>query len=83
MLLVKEFKHARHIQRQIQSIKVSKVLAIYLWLYSTMLGLGLFFSLFIFYTVGRTPWTGDQPVAGPLLAHRKYKQNKRTQTFMP
>jgi hypothetical protein len=24
----------------------------------------------IFYTVGRTPWTGDQPVARPLPTHR-------------
>jgi hypothetical protein len=28
-----------------------------------------FFSFLIFYTVGRTPWTGDQPVARPLPAH--------------
>jgi hypothetical protein len=37
-----------------------------------------------FYTVGRTPWTGDQPVARPLPAHRTGQtQNKRTQTSMP
>jgi hypothetical protein len=34
------------------------------------------FSFLIFYTVGRTPWMGDQPVARPQT------QNKRTQTFM-
>jgi hypothetical protein len=34
---------------------------LYLWLYSPLLGLGRFFSVLIFYTVGRTPWTGDQP----------------------
>jgi hypothetical protein len=39
---------------------------IYLWLYSPLLGLGRFFSFFIFYTVGKSPWTGDQPVAKPL-----------------
>jgi hypothetical protein len=34
----------------------------------------------IFYTVSRTPWTGDQPVASPLPAQT---QNKRTQTSVP
>jgi hypothetical protein len=48
---------------------------------SSLLGLGRFFSLFIFYTVGRTPWTGDQPVATPLSSHTTAQtQNKRTQT---
>jgi hypothetical protein len=48
-----------------------------------LLGLGRFFSFLIFYTVGRTPWTGDQPVARPLPAHRTTQtQNKRTQTSM-
>jgi hypothetical protein len=37
------------------------------------LGLGRFFSFLIPYTVGRTPWTGDQPVARPLPTHRKHK----------
>jgi hypothetical protein len=37
-----------------------------------------------FYTVGRTPWTGNQPVARPLLAHRTAQiQSKGTQTSMP
>jgi hypothetical protein len=35
------------------------------------------FSFKIVYTVGRTPWTGDQPVARPLPTHRT------TQTSMP
>jgi hypothetical protein len=30
----------------------------------------LVFSFLILYTVGRTPWTGDQPVARPLATHR-------------
>jgi hypothetical protein len=35
-------------------------------------------------TVGRTPWTGDQPVARPLPTHRTTQtQDKRTQTSMP
>jgi hypothetical protein len=34
--------------------------------------------------VGRTPWTGDQPVARPLPTHRTTQtQNKRRQTSMP
>jgi hypothetical protein len=35
-----------------------------------LLGLDLSFSLLILYTVDRTPWTGDQPVARPLPTHR-------------
>jgi hypothetical protein len=42
---------------------------IYLSIYGSavlLLDLGRFFSFSILYTVGRTPWTGDQPVARPL-----------------
>jgi hypothetical protein len=36
-----------------------------------------------FFTDGRTPWTGDQPVARPLPEQRTTEtQNKRTQTFI-
>jgi hypothetical protein len=43
-----------------------------------------FSVLLILYTVGRTPWTGDQPVARPLPTHRATQiQNKRTQTSIP
>jgi hypothetical protein len=53
-------------------------------LYSPLLGLGRFLSFLIFYTVGRTPWTGDQPFARPLPVHRTAQtQNKRTQISMP
>jgi hypothetical protein len=52
-------------------------------LQSFLLDLGCFFSFLIFYTVGRTPWTGDQPVARPLPTHRTTQtQNKCTQTSM-
>jgi hypothetical protein len=58
--------------------------SIYLWLYSPLLGFGRFFSFFIFYTVSRTPLTGDQPIPRPLPAHRTTQtQTKRTQTLMP
>jgi hypothetical protein len=42
------------------------------------------FQFLNLYTVGRTPWTRDQPVARPLPTHRTTQtQNKRTQTSMP
>jgi hypothetical protein len=41
------------------------------------LGPGRFFSFVIVYTVGKTPWTGDQPVAMTLRTHRTTQaQNK-------
>jgi hypothetical protein len=45
-------------------------LPMYLWLYNPLLGLGPFFSFLIFYTVGRIPWTKDQPITRLLPAHR-------------
>jgi hypothetical protein len=49
-----------------------------------MLVFGPFFGFLIFYTVGSTPWTEDQPVTRPLPAHRTAQtQDKRTQTYMP
>jgi hypothetical protein len=42
------------------------------------------FQFLNLYTVGRTPWTSDKPVARPLPTHRTTQtQNKRTQTCMP
>jgi hypothetical protein len=59
-------------------------LSIYLWLYNPLLDLGRIFSFLIFYTVGRTPCTGDQPVERPLPAHRTGQTKiQRTQTSMP
>jgi hypothetical protein len=44
---------------------------------------GRFCGFLIIYTVGRTSWTGDQPVARPLPTHRTSQtQNKRTLTSM-
>jgi hypothetical protein len=52
-------------------------LSIYLWVYSPLLDLGCFSVSRSSYTVGRTPWTGDQPVSRPLPAHRAaLTQNK-------
>jgi hypothetical protein len=46
------------------------------------------FQFLNIYTVGRTPWTEDQPVARPLLAQQhntteQHKQSKRTHTSIP
>jgi hypothetical protein len=42
------------------------------------------FSFLIQYKVGRTAWTGDQPVAKPLLTHRTTRtQNTRIQYKHP
>jgi hypothetical protein len=60
-------------------------LSIYLSIYALqpLWTLAAFFQFPNLYTVGRTPWTGDQPVARPLPTHRTIQtQNKRTQTFM-
>jgi hypothetical protein len=58
-------------------------LFISLTIYSPFLDLGRFFGFLILYTGGMTPWTGDQPVARPLPAHRTTQtQNKRKQTSM-
>jgi hypothetical protein len=49
-----------------------------------LLDVGRFFNFLTFYTVGMTPWTGDQPVARSLPTHRTAQtQNKCTHTFMP
>jgi hypothetical protein len=56
---------------------------IHQWFYSFLLGPGCFFSFVMLYTVGKTLWTGDQPVARPLPTHRTTQtQNKRTQTLV-
>jgi hypothetical protein len=60
-------------------------------LFLTLLGSTAFFffalvslCFLILYTVGRTPWTGDQPLARPLPTHRRTQtQNKHTQISMP
>jgi hypothetical protein len=45
-----------------------------------LLDLGRFFNFVILYTVGRTSWTEDQPVARLLATNRTTQtQNKRTQ----
>jgi hypothetical protein len=42
------------------------------------------FQFLNLYTVGRTPWMGDQPVARPLpLPRTPQTQNKRRETSMP
>jgi hypothetical protein len=51
---------------------------------TALVDLGRFFSFLILYTLGRIPWTRDQPVARPLPTQRTtHTQNKRIQTSMP
>jgi hypothetical protein len=61
--------------------------SIYLSIYGStvlLLELGQFFRLLILYTLYRTRWTEDEPVAKSLPTHRKIEtQNKYTQTLMP
>jgi hypothetical protein len=62
----------------------AQLLLLLLWLYSHLLGLGRFFSFLTIHTVGRTTWTGDQPVERPLPTHRTTQtQNKRTKYRHP
>jgi hypothetical protein len=58
--------------------------SIFLWLYSPLLDPSSFFSFLILYTVGRTPWTENEPVARSLPTYRTTQtQNKCTQTSIP
>jgi hypothetical protein len=53
---------------------------IHQWLYSPLLGSGLFLnSVIFFYTDVRTPWTSDQSAARRLPTHR----TRQTQAFTP
>jgi hypothetical protein len=59
------------------------MVSIYLCLYISC-GPWPLFQFLNLYTVGRTPWTGDQPVARQLPARRTTEtQNKRIRTSMP
>jgi hypothetical protein len=65
-------------QVTLYQLQISIYLSNYLWLYSP-LDIDGFFRFLILYIVGRTPCTGDQPVAMPLPTHRTTQiQNKRT-----
>jgi hypothetical protein len=65
------------------AISVSQSVSIHPWLYTFLFDVGRLFSFLIFYAVGRTHLTGDEPVARPLPAHRTAQtQNKPTQTSM-
>jgi hypothetical protein len=51
---------------------------------TALVDIGRFCSFLILYTVCRTPWTGDQPIARPLPIHRiTQMHNKRIHTSMP
>jgi hypothetical protein len=62
------------------SIHLSIHLPTYLWIYSPY-GYWLLFQFLNPYINGRTPWTGDQPIARPLSTHRTtetYIKRKKT-----
>jgi hypothetical protein len=44
---------------------------IFLYSSAAFLDFGRFFSFLTLYTLGKTPWTEDQPVATPLPTHTK------------
>jgi hypothetical protein len=69
---------------QCKTLLYDQLVSIYLWLYSSLLDLGRFFSFLNLHTVGRTHLTRDQPVARSLHTHRTTQtQNKRTYLSMP
>jgi hypothetical protein len=76
------------------SINPSIYLSIHLFIYLSTIYLSIHLSIYrftafcwtlaAFSVVGRTAWTGDQPVARPLPTHRPAQtQNKHTQKSMP
>jgi hypothetical protein len=80
-------RNCRHFYWQ-SSLILEEVLhfLLHLYLYDciALVDLGIFFSFLILYSVGRTPWTGDQSVARPLPTHRTTQtQSKCTQISMP
>jgi hypothetical protein len=86
IITINSENHLKHNRVNRTNIYLSIYLFICLSVYGStvLVHLGSFFSFLILYTVGRTPWTSDQPVARPLPRHRTTQtQNKRTQTFMP
>jgi hypothetical protein len=74
------------IGRQIMKNSKNQRLSISLSIYGSailLLDLSRFFSFLILYTVYRTPYTGNQPVARTLPAHKSTQtQNKHAQTSM-
>jgi hypothetical protein len=71
-----------HLSRRIAA-EISMITSAWCSLYMALqlfVGPWPLFQFLNFYTVDRTPWTGDQPVARPLPIHRTAQtQNKRTQ----
>jgi hypothetical protein len=64
---------------KIHNANLSPLSPLSLWIYS-LLDRGRFLSFLIVYTISKTPWMGDQPVARPLPAQRiTQTQNKPTQ----
>jgi hypothetical protein len=72
------------IMKIIKQRQTNLLLSIHLWLYSPLLALGDISVSWSFCAVGRTPLTGDDPVAMPLPTHITTKtHNKHTETSIP
>jgi hypothetical protein len=68
------------------TLSLSVCLSVYLSIYGSaaLVDIGRLFRFLILSTVGRTPWTGAQPIARPLPIHRTTQtQKKRTQISIP
>jgi hypothetical protein len=79
-IIITNFKGTRQCN---SIIYLSIYLSVYLWLYSPS-GPWPLLQFLNLYPVGRTPWTGEQPVARPLPTHwTTQTQNKRIQISMP
>jgi hypothetical protein len=77
--ILKWFKHKFVSKFSVPLPSMELILSVYtllsLWLYSPLLGVGRFFSFWIFYTVGRTLWTRNQ------LQNNKHRINAHTRDF--
>jgi hypothetical protein len=69
--------------RWISTIRPIIMRALSIYGSTALVDLRRFFSFLILYTVGRSPWMGDQLVARPLHTQRTQTQNRCTQTSMP
>jgi hypothetical protein len=70
--------------RKVASDQTLDFLHISIYGSAALVDVGCFFSFLTLYTVGMTPWKGDQPVLRPLPTYRTTQSyNKRTQTSMP
>jgi hypothetical protein len=84
VLLHYELKPSRRMRENVFSKALVESHSFPLYSSAVLQTLASFSVSLIFHTVGRIPWTGDQPVTRLLSARRTTQtQNKHTQTSMP